>query len=366
MTHGDAFLQSIRERPQDDAPRLIFADWLEDHGDPARAEFIRLQCRMASLAGPEEDDFPQTHPDFPPLLARSRELWEQHGRRWDGAVAKYTSDASTGRGFVNCITVTARRFVAHAAGIFRLAPLVEQVFLTKLGRNMPTLAACPYLERVTYLNCEQTRLQPRDARLLAASLHLGNLRELVLTDSRIGVGGAEALAQARSLGRLENLRLEFNNVGDEGFAALVRSERLPALTELDLLDNGLTSRALRALDGVTHRQRLAHLNLMGNQIAADGVAALVAAGALPGLRELVLNDNPLADEGVTHLSRCDRWPRLERLYLIKVWMGEAGAEELFREPLLAPVRGLTMKDNPVGGAVLAAVARSPRLTRLEE
>jgi hypothetical protein len=27
MKHEDAFLQSIREHPEDDAPRLIFADW---------------------------------------------------------------------------------------------------------------------------------------------------------------------------------------------------------------------------------------------------------------------------------------------------------------------------------------------------
>ena len=52
MTHDEAFLQSIRETPDDDAPRLIYADWLEEHGDAraaARAEFIRLQCQRARL-----------------------------------------------------------------------------------------------------------------------------------------------------------------------------------------------------------------------------------------------------------------------------------------------------------------------------
>ena len=32
----------------DDAPRLVYADWLGTHGDP-RGEFIALQCRRASL-----------------------------------------------------------------------------------------------------------------------------------------------------------------------------------------------------------------------------------------------------------------------------------------------------------------------------
>ena len=49
MTHDDAFLQAILETPDDDTPRLIYADWLDEHGDVARAEFIRLQCRLADI-----------------------------------------------------------------------------------------------------------------------------------------------------------------------------------------------------------------------------------------------------------------------------------------------------------------------------
>jgi uncharacterized protein (TIGR02996 family) len=45
MAEHPGFLQAVIEAPDDDAPRLIYADWLEDHGDPERAEFIRLQCR---------------------------------------------------------------------------------------------------------------------------------------------------------------------------------------------------------------------------------------------------------------------------------------------------------------------------------
>jgi uncharacterized protein (TIGR02996 family) len=31
----------------DDTPRLVYADWLEEHGQPAKAEFLRLECRLA-------------------------------------------------------------------------------------------------------------------------------------------------------------------------------------------------------------------------------------------------------------------------------------------------------------------------------
>jgi uncharacterized protein (TIGR02996 family) len=53
MTSDEAFLRDICEHPEDDAPRLVYADWLEEHGNPERAEFIRVQCRLAAL--PEDD-----------------------------------------------------------------------------------------------------------------------------------------------------------------------------------------------------------------------------------------------------------------------------------------------------------------------
>jgi uncharacterized protein (TIGR02996 family) len=43
-----AFLSAILADPDDDAPRLVFADWLEERGDP-RGEFIRGQCRLARM-----------------------------------------------------------------------------------------------------------------------------------------------------------------------------------------------------------------------------------------------------------------------------------------------------------------------------
>ena len=41
MSDNEAFVRAIAEHPDDDAPRLVYADWLEEHGQPERAEFIR-------------------------------------------------------------------------------------------------------------------------------------------------------------------------------------------------------------------------------------------------------------------------------------------------------------------------------------
>src|SRR5437764_549926 len=49
MSDRLGLLQAILEAPDDDAPRLVYADWLEDHGDPEWAEFIRAQIAYARL-----------------------------------------------------------------------------------------------------------------------------------------------------------------------------------------------------------------------------------------------------------------------------------------------------------------------------
>ena len=41
MADGDALLRGILTRAADDAPRLVYADWLDENGQPDRAAFIR-------------------------------------------------------------------------------------------------------------------------------------------------------------------------------------------------------------------------------------------------------------------------------------------------------------------------------------
>ena len=50
-TAHDAFLEAIIAAPGDDTPRLVYADWLEEHGEGERAEFIRVQIVLSSPEG---------------------------------------------------------------------------------------------------------------------------------------------------------------------------------------------------------------------------------------------------------------------------------------------------------------------------
>jgi uncharacterized protein (TIGR02996 family) len=74
MTEREALLAAVCEHPDDDTPRLVFADWLDEHGEPDRAEFIRLQCLRAKGDAPWEE--------YRRWLMRELELWEAHGDHW--------------------------------------------------------------------------------------------------------------------------------------------------------------------------------------------------------------------------------------------------------------------------------------------
>ena len=47
MTDRDALLRGIIENPDEDAPRLVFADWLEENGEAERAAFIRADIAIS-------------------------------------------------------------------------------------------------------------------------------------------------------------------------------------------------------------------------------------------------------------------------------------------------------------------------------
>jgi uncharacterized protein (TIGR02996 family) len=49
VTHDDAFLQAILESPDDHTPRLVYADYLDEHGEPDRAEFLLMLSLLARL-----------------------------------------------------------------------------------------------------------------------------------------------------------------------------------------------------------------------------------------------------------------------------------------------------------------------------
>ena len=82
MTREEAFLADILEHPDEDGPRLVYADWLEDQGDADRAEFIRAQLELNLNAIGERFRFRQARPRLTTTLAARCWRRATRRRRW--------------------------------------------------------------------------------------------------------------------------------------------------------------------------------------------------------------------------------------------------------------------------------------------
>ena len=87
MSDAAALLAAIRQAPDDDAPRLVYADWLDEHGQPERAEFIRVQCALARNPTPA-------------LRRREAELLAEHHDAFAGHLAAPGLRFRFERGFI--------------------------------------------------------------------------------------------------------------------------------------------------------------------------------------------------------------------------------------------------------------------------
>src|SRR5688572_25031292 len=73
MLSESAFIDALRETPDDLALRLVYADWLDEAGD-SRGELVRLQCEL--------DRTPLGEPRRQVLHQALRELYDRWQSDW--------------------------------------------------------------------------------------------------------------------------------------------------------------------------------------------------------------------------------------------------------------------------------------------
>src|SRR5262245_47558149 len=123
MRDQEALLQAIREAPEEDAPRLVYADWLEEHGDPDGAEFITLQVQRARQPGEEAS--------WRYLPPREEELLRKNQKAWLGPLARWKGEREFRRGLLEHLTLeNADVFLRQRARICAEAPLLRSLCLT--------------------------------------------------------------------------------------------------------------------------------------------------------------------------------------------------------------------------------------------
>jgi uncharacterized protein (TIGR02996 family) len=147
MTQRDALLRAVCDNPDDDLPRLVFADWCDENGEPERAEFIRTQIELRKA------DVPAAGRAKLGLREGSLlSLWE---RRWKGELVSEPGLlwGWFERGFVERLSVyDPDPFFANLDALFDWTPLRK---LTIGGRvDLRPLIASPYFTRVESLVLE--------------------------------------------------------------------------------------------------------------------------------------------------------------------------------------------------------------------
>lgn len=232
-----AFLNAITAQPDDDLPRLVYADWLDENGQSPRAEFIRLQIArfragQTSFSPGEYDLLRQYEPEWrnelPPLLQ---------------------AGASFRRGFYYHLRCSIRSLIESTRKYVVREP-IEVLHVT-----------------VDSLDPEWLAYHPPPLTLPLSEISIScpfSVGPILLT----------ALTRYGPFPRVRTLTIRDRNLGDDAFEFLQPEITCPQLEELDLTQCGITDRGAEELATSDQFAGLKRLVLRGNTISHGHLAWL--------------------------------------------------------------------------------------------
>ncbi|MFO0795931.1 MAG: TIGR02996 domain-containing protein [Gemmataceae bacterium] len=368
MSAAPALLAAIRDRPDDDTPRLAYADWLDDAGDAARAEFVRVQVRLARLADHD--------PARPALEDREHDLLAAHEPAWLGVPLGALTEWDWQRGFVNEVTcgpevlrefVGRELFEAHpvrrwrpadpgpregalAAALSSWAYRIEALDLNGLNLSVAELA--PFLRRAPFGRLRELELGMGGGGLHAAPglLAMCPFRatlEVVVLGDRQNRGetmvNARAIGDALSEAALHTVGLTGVRVDSSALADFLARRCATTISRLALPDTHLSPDAIPAFARPT--PALTALDVSGTPLAGFALEPLLNAPALAGLRELGVNRCGSAAAVVRALLRSPFWRQADALRLADATAPTRLVEPLFAADGPPALRTLDLSNN---------------------
>lgn len=356
MTTKQELLAAICAFPDEDTPRLAFADWLDEEGGEAnadRAAFIRLQIDRAN--NPDAVRSPDEDADYDRLHRLAQDSWLPTLPTW-------ATHPQFARGFVEQIACSPNDFIRRADELFAVAPIRRVQFGSpndfidrpdepfKSGSNwpppqpqIPDLARCPHIRRLRVLDFAAIHLE--DIQTLSGSPHLG--------------GGV-------SIG-LRNLDLSFGQVRNHDLLEEVAALAAAPLGEVHSLvvddsdGNFYPLEKLTTLLALPWIRTVQNLRLSGVNPDCGHMAALAAA-PLDSLRVLDLSSNYFGDAGATTALAAAPWLRgVRELNLSHTVIGDAGAIALANSQYLTCLEYLCTYGNDFGLDAVRALLDSPSI-----
>jgi uncharacterized protein (TIGR02996 family) len=363
MDHDRAFFEAIREAPDDDVPRLIYADWLEEQGGnerAARAAFIRIQCRLAEL--PEDD------PARDALEDEEADLLAEYERAWTEPLLGIADDWTFSRGFVERLSLGVAKFLENAEQLHEGYP-VRALHLLLHPRDIPHLIACPQLQEIETLDFRGDHLNDRALQQLLTSPFLGRLRALHLSGNGINTPGIRALVGSPLFRRLRSLDLSRNiALGDSAARLLAGSATADCLEVLNLANTNLTLDGVLDLFQSTQFPCLEDLNVAGARNIGTRPAAslqqISQAKVLAQLRTLDLSDIRLLPSFLPSLLHSSAASNLRALSLRNLALEVRSIEMLARSSSLTHLTALDLRQNRLEAAGARQAADSPYLRSL--
>lgn len=264
MDINESLLQEVLDHAADDSPRLVYADWLEEQGDPL-AEFIRLQCEIAQL--PPFDD------SVPELQVLESELLVEHETAWIHDLKEIAVTWTFRRGFVEFVEMSADDFLEHAESISSWAP-IQSLHLTGVEQHIAGVAKCDFLSQLSGLTIEDRRLRDAGLVKLANSQFISKIERLVLSGCGLTNKGLVGLVNFSNMHNLKLLDLSQNTIRATGIQALVGSPLARNLEALLLSDNAIQLPSAKHLANSNYLRNLKYLDLRWNPIPNEGVELL--------------------------------------------------------------------------------------------
>lgn len=354
-------LAAIAAAPDDDEPRLVYADHLLGRGE-LRGELITLQCQLARTDAADQ-------PFEPAIVARERSLLAKHAEAWTmGACAVLDGGYQLRRGLIEHVDVWGMNDIVlrppapdvavddHApdrlAELFEHAPLLRSIMVRSEALLYPlppswTELRALHLTGTGHADAIAGALQPLTA-----------LRRLHLTCAAlVGHQLAAVLELAQPLEHLGihvGWHVGSRPTGEHATTWIAANPRLHGLRSLHL-----AGFALPQLDRLACLQQLERLSLDRCRVGPSELIALV--GQLPALTmlEYQFHDSDSAQCDVAALLRAA--PRLRRLALSGIVVDPAGLAALAGSPL----RRLILERAEVGDRGAQALLDADDLAPIE-